>query len=197
MTRAPFETARAAPAMSDEDLCRRLREEPERAFAELYRRHSSPLFRFIYRFTGNSESAEEILHDIFIQLLSGKFDPSPESQLKAWLYAIARNRSLNHLRNASRRAAEDELSARASERELRDSPAGGDAESAVIERELAEKFVSLEARLPGELRETWSLRKQGMDYREIASRLSIPVGTVKSRFHRLVRFLRMELKNEI
>ena len=54
----------------------------------------------------------------------------------------------------------------------------------------------LESRMPEELRATWALRKQGQDYKTIAKNLSIPLGTVKSRFHRLVEYLRKELGNE-
>ena len=59
------------------------------------------------------------------------------------------------------------------------------------------KFRECENNLSTDLRETWNLRKDGFDYQEIADRLSIPLGTVKSRFHRLTLILRKELGHEL
>ncbi|HAZ13165.1 MAG: hypothetical protein A2X86_20785 [Bdellovibrionales bacterium GWA2_49_15] len=83
---------------SDEDLLRELTQDPERGLRLIYQRYAGPLFRFIYRFTVNRESAEELLHDIFIQLLAGKFKNGPDSNLKSWLFTSAKNKCLNHLK---------------------------------------------------------------------------------------------------
>jgi RNA polymerase sigma-70 factor (ECF subfamily) len=152
----------------------------ERQFRELYERHAGPLLRYIYRFTGSREAAEEVLHDVFMQVFNCKFDSSENSNLKAWLYTTARNRSLNLVR--ARPALEVE--------------AVSEVESEDPTESRLSWLQSVEPRLPAELKETWELRKQGLDYGAIAEKLSVPVGTVKSRFHRLVRFLRKELSHE-
>jgi RNA polymerase sigma factor (sigma-70 family) len=173
---------------SDEDLFRELQREQEGPFRALYKRHSRPLFRFIYRFTADAQVAEEILHDVFIELLSSRDRLAGNSSVKSWLYTVARNRSLNHLKAAGRnRVPWEDTGA---------SDAALDAESQLMARDRGLKFAEAEARMPRDLMSTWSLRKQGFDYRAIAADLSIPLGTVKSRFHRLVEFLRKELENE-
>ena len=75
--------------------------QPEQVFRLVYSRHAGPLFRFLIRFTANSETAEEILHDVFVEFLGGKFRPEPGASLKNWLYTLAKNKSLNHLRKKS------------------------------------------------------------------------------------------------
>jgi RNA polymerase sigma factor (sigma-70 family) len=155
-------------------------------FKTLYDRHSGPLFRFIYRFTVNRESTEEILHDIFAELLSGKFKGGEDSNLKSWLYTLAKNKSLNFLKKASHEISNENL--------LSTTPSPEpDLEYQTIHAETASRFAFAEQSLPRDLQQTWNLRKQGLDYQQIANALSIPVGTVKSRFHRLVDHLKKEL----
>ena len=171
--------------MTDEELYSAMgTERKEVAFRALYDRHSGPLFRFIYRFTVNSQAAEEILHDIFIQLLSEKFHLDSGANLKGWLYTLAKNKSLNHIKKTSFEKP-DEIAV----------------ESAIAEDTFEQQFdlnrslqklAALEASLPTDLMHTWKLRKQGLDYQQIADKLSIPVGTVKSRFSRLVEHLKKE-----
>lgn len=148
-------------------------------FQELYDRHGSPLFRFIYRFTLNREIAEEILHDIFMQLFCGKYTPNGSGSLKSWLYTVARNRSLNHLKHAAFEIKSDFV--------VESAPAPCDLESQVRDADRARELTLAETRLPSDLQETWRLKKQGLNYEQIAAHLSIPVGTVKSRFHRLIK----------
>jgi RNA polymerase sigma-70 factor, ECF subfamily len=159
--------------------------EPQPSFRDLYERHSGPLFRFLIRFTENPEAAEELLHDIFVELLRGSYRPEPGSSVQSWLYTVARNRGLNY----RRRPLGEPLEALPSEPEA---PWKEQPETRAIDRDLGARLRALEPSLPEELRETWQLRKQGLDYAQIASRLAVPVGTVKSRFFRLVRLLQEE-----
>lgn len=157
----------------------------EQAFRQLYDRYSGPLFRFIYRFTGNQEHAEEILHDVFTQLLQQKYRTDENSNLKSWLYTLAKNKGLNHLKKSSQEMAV--------EAPLKQTVDQLNIEHEFSNRQISRQLALAEQRLPSELQLTWNLRKQGLDYQEIAQRLAIPVGTVKSRFHRLVEYLKKEI----
>jgi len=173
---------------SDEKLYLQILDQQGSAFKVLYDRYAGPLFRFIYRFTVNKEVAEEILHEVFLQLISGTYKPNPDSTLKSWLYTIAKNKSLNHLKKSSFEI-KDEI-------DITSVHSSIDLESQIIDQNLLEKIAIAEDQLPMDLKQTWSLRKQGFDYQKIAESLAIPIGTVKSRYHRLVEHLRKELKNE-
>ncbi len=176
-------------ATSDEALYSKILEKSEEAFRTLYERHSRPLFGFIYRFTGCREVAEEILHDTLLELLSGKFKIEPNANLKSWLYTIAKNKGLNYLKKKKREFSNDEV--------IETAASDFNLETKTINSDLIKNLNLAEKILPDELKHTWHLRKRGLDNLQIAEELSIPVGTVKSRFHRLVEFLRKELiKNE-
>jgi RNA polymerase sigma-70 factor (ECF subfamily) len=171
---------------SDEQLIEKLRS-PEAGVAcrALYDRYSGPLLRFLYRFTGNQEGAEEILHDIFLELVKGNFRDFSDGGFKSWLFTVARNRGLNSTRHAARERPESDLEETAGPE---------DVESATDLRLALRRLESAESRLPRDLLDTWRLRRSGLAYEEIAAELAIPLGTVKSRFHRLVEFLKEDWK---
>jgi len=167
--------------LADEQLVARLKSEPEAAFRLLYDRHSSLLFRFIFRFTGNSEVAEEVLHDTFLELLKGNFTDLGCGGVKPWLFTIAKNKSLNLQRRAKAESADF------------DNVAGpGNLEDGFALNFSLQKIAALEPTLPQDLLETWKLRQEGLAYQQIAEQLGIPTGTVKSRLNRLVSFFREE-----
>ena len=68
----------------------------------LIRTYSDPLVRFVYCFVSDSAVAEDIVSDTFAALMvkGGQF--SDEEKLRAWLYRVARNRSIDYLRHRSR-----------------------------------------------------------------------------------------------
>jgi RNA polymerase sigma factor (sigma-70 family) len=167
--------------LSDEQLVARLPRDPEIAFRQLYQRYSSVLLRFIYRFTGNQQLAEEILHDIFLELLNGRHAEFPPGGLKSWLFTVAKNKSLNHLRRQQR------------ETPKQAAPFCDWEEKAALQLDL-HKLEASEMALPEDLRATWNLRRTGLDYQQIAEILSVPLGTVKSRLNRLITFLREEFE---
>lgn len=173
--------------LCDNDLYLQLKNEhkKEAAFRSLYDRYSSPLFRFIYRFTLNQQIAEEILHDIFLQLLNDKYRAS-EGNLKSWLFTVAKNKSLNYANKSAFETSEDSAIANAA--------SDSDLEQTFITQDLFKNLSLVESNLPTDLQQTWNLRKQGLDYQQISQALSIPVGTVKSRFSRLVDHLKKEFQ---
>ena len=150
----------------------------EKQFRAMYERHSGALLRFLFRFTADQARAEELLHDVFLEFLNSKSEIAPGA-LQGWLFTVAKNKALNHQRHRSFEESVEDFSETAA-------PTDDSTEQALA------KLAASEARLPADLRETWGLRRQGLGYEEIAARLAIPLGTVKSRFHRLVLVLREE-----
>src|SRR5712691_8997195 len=68
------------------------------AFENLVQRYSTPLFNFIYRFSGDYDQACDILQHVFIQLYGSLPTLRTDKPLKAWLFQVARNRCLDELR---------------------------------------------------------------------------------------------------
>ena len=58
---------------SDDEILKTWRRDPDAGFRLLYQRYAGSLLRYVYRFMGNQEQAEEILHDVFTQILKEDF----------------------------------------------------------------------------------------------------------------------------
>jgi len=160
------------------------RGEPLEALVE---RYSGPLFGFGLRLLRDRGMAEEMVQDTFVRLWRGakRYDPERGS-VRTFVYAIARNAAIDlQRRAASRPLATDE----------------GDLGSAGLGDEPFDKLVlGLDVRsalqtLSDKHRQTLELAyDDDLTQRQIAERLGIPLGTVKTRSHHALRALRQELE---
>ena len=179
---------------TDEQLLQAYREGEAGAFRELIERHHDALLRFLIRFMGDRQAAEDVFQDAFLQvhLSADTFDTS--RRFKPWLFTIAANKGRDSMRRHARRPTVD-LSAPISA----DADGGGrtfldlmqvDVEAphqALDDRERDDMVQRAIDALPDHLREILLLAYfQRMSYANIADALEIPLGTVKSRLHAAV-----------
>lgn len=76
----------------DDAIVAAARRNPE-AFAPLYRKYSTPIYRWCYRETGDAESAADLTAQTFVQALQNlqRYQPQQQASFRSWLYTIARN----------------------------------------------------------------------------------------------------------
>src|SRR5918996_1502640 len=97
--------ARPAASRPDEErLIERCRQGDLGAFEELYRAHAGRLYGVALRLLGNSADAEDILQEIFLAAHRKLDTFRGESALGTWLYRLAKNPCLDHLRSRTGRA---------------------------------------------------------------------------------------------
>jgi RNA polymerase sigma-70 factor, ECF subfamily len=173
----------------DEELVRRLLRGDEDAFTSLYRKCSGAVYRFALYMTGDRHSAEEITQDTFMFLLAnGSSYDAGRGSLLAWLLGVARNGSRRLL---AKRGESDALDNSAES----DIPDEGDLFEEFARRELIEAVRSIVGSLPSPLREVVILCElQELEYKEAATVLRCPVGTVRSRLNRARGLLISKLK---
>lgn len=169
---------------SDEALYARLLRGELAAFDRLYERYERPLYGFLRAQLGDAAEAEDLFHEAFLAVLRARGSRTELRSFKAWLFEVARHLCLNRIR--SRRRADRALETVARE------PHGA-AEPA---RDPATLHAAV-TRLPPALAEVYSLRASGLSYEELATVLEVPIGTVKSRIHEMVRRLREEMHDEV
>jgi RNA polymerase sigma-70 factor (ECF subfamily) len=145
------------------------------ALGELYDRYGGVLLALGQRILGGAAEAEEVLHDVFVEIYkcAGAYDPERGS-VKTWMILRMRSRCLDRVRSAWRSRRSEMSPAQPVElTEARDpSSEGGD----------GARLRAALAALPVAQREVLVLGYfEGLSSSEIAERLDVPIGTVKSR----------------
>ena len=151
----------------------------------VYGRTAAKLFGVCLRILPDKVEAEDVVQEAYVTVWrrAGTFDPDRGSPI-AWLAAIAQNKAIDRLRGGTRRMKPLEDAA-----DIFD-PAPSALNTVITDethRRLMECIDGLEARDASAIRETFL---DGATYEKLASRLSIPLGTIKSRIRRSLVQLR-------
>ena len=188
--------APASPSKTTEDvraadleLARRCRQGDAAAFEELYRTHAGRLFNLVLRMAGSAQEAEDLLQEVFLQAYRKLGSFRGESSLGTWLYRLAVNLSLDHLRGRQVKMsrATDSLDAEGAEEPVAALPIVPTAISRIdLDRAIA--------RLPEGCRAAFVLHDiEGLDHLEVAQVLGVTEGTSKSQVHKARMKLRVML----
>ncbi len=187
--------------LPDADVAALAKQGRESAFRELVRRYERPIFSLIYRIVRDRETAEDLSQDTFIKVLNNIDRYSPAFKLSSWLFKIANNVAIDHLRKRRLDTVSMDGSphaATASQIEASSFEIGGQQETALEEMESRELGSAIEraiASLRPEYRSCIMLRHvEGRSYEEIATILDLPLGTVKTYIHRARHELREALE---
>lgn len=204
MPSRPRGTAAVKPAgsfslasMSDEDLVRKAAAGIREAFELLVRRHQKPLVGYLHRLVGGREAASDLAQDVFIKvyLSMGSFDP--RYRFTTWLYRIASNSAIDHLRRRQPKTCSmDAIAGDDGGRAERLEPAANwpTALEVLRLRELEERLEEAVAALPLSYRQLILLRhRHQCRYDEISRITRLPIGTVKNRIFRARELLRSRL----
>jgi len=174
---------RSGMQRSDEELYRLMKSGDREAFGELYERRGPALRRYALHMSGSAAVAEEVSHEVFIQLMRANtnFDDKRGS-LEGWMYGVARN-----LVRVIRRQGPVQ--------EPVDQPARHDILGELIHEESVTALHGALRELPVLYRDAVVLCDlEEMSYEEASRAMGCPVGTVRSRLHRARGLLAAKLK---
>ena len=156
------------------------------ALAELYHRARTTVYALALSYLKNTEDAEDVTQDAFVQIWDNALGYRAEGKTVAWILTIARNLCLMRLRKQQR-------SGELSEEEwavLPALPAGLSHEEQLALRAALELLDAEERRI------VLLHAVTGWKHREIASLLELPLPTVLSKYHRALTKLRKQLEGE-
>jgi RNA polymerase sigma-70 factor (ECF subfamily) len=177
---------------TDADLMQRVRADDPDAFRLLYDRHVQSAFRVAYAVTRSSRQAEEAVQEAFLSLWRARTAYHPaRGSVASWLLTIVRNRALDVAR---RRATHDQPWAQLSDFELPDTGAEELGDRAARHEQRRAVRTALGS-LPADQAAVLDLAYFGdLTQAEIATRLDLPLGTVKSRIRLGLNRLAAELQ---
>jgi RNA polymerase sigma-70 factor, ECF subfamily len=185
------------PPLTDELLVARVCAGDVGAYEEIIRRYERPIVNFIYRMIGDYEQSLDLAQEVFFKAYRSldRFDPT--FRFSTWLYRIASNRSIDHLRKQSPTILSLDDQAHGEQGGNRvvqlKCPTRGP-EDLLSSQELGARIGEAIDSLPVPSRELILLRHlQGMAYDDIARVTGLPLGTVKNRLFRAREILRRKL----
>lgn len=174
--------------MSEQELVRRAKEGENDAFAQLVRDNEKRIYNLTLRMTGNPEDAMDLAQETFLNAWKGLKFFKGDSAFSTWVYRLASNACIDHLRRQKRRQAmsvtlsldEDEEERQADIPDERFRP-----ETELERKELQRAVERGLRRLTDEHRQVLVMREvNGLSYQEIGDVLDLEAGTVKSRIAR-------------
>jgi RNA polymerase sigma-70 factor (ECF subfamily) len=162
------------------------------AWEEIVQRYHRRIYNICYRFTGTGNDADDLTQEVFIKMYRtlNTYDVE-RGAFMTWVTTVTRNLLVDHFRKTRQDRVTDSLDTTSSDHEDtlplgdRIPDRGPTPDTKVQSREAKEAVHEALQRLSPELREAVILRDlQDFDYREIATVLKVPEGTVKSRINR-------------
>ena len=165
----------------------------EGGFEELVKRYQRPISAYVYRMVGDYEAALDLTQEIFIKIYGSLSRYRPEFKFSTWIYKIAHNAAIDHLR---RTAGRERSLVNGTENDQYDLPIESQSLSPEQQSEREERRVEIEAvvrSLPTAYRELIVLRhSQDLTYEEIVEVTGLPLGTVKNRLFRAREMMRQQ-----
>jgi RNA polymerase sigma-70 factor (ECF subfamily) len=187
-------------SLSDQEVVLQARDGHESAHRELIRRYERPIFSLIYRMVRDRELAEDLSQETFVKALNAIDSYRPEYKFSSWIFKIANNAAIDHLRKReldtlSLEGARDAITPERAEATALQIKDRGETPLEEMEaRELGSAIERAIAALRPEYRSCILLRHvEDRSYEEIAEIMALPLGTVKTYIHRA----RAELKDAL
>jgi len=185
---------------SDQDLLQRIAKKQDIALSELYDRHSKLLFSMALTILHDTDDAEDVLQEVFVQVWRKAAQYQPDlGAPKNWLVRIAHNRAINLLRSRRSRERQNEVSlsvdGNSSSVEVANLGSEENPLIDIVRQSETETIGRALGTLPEEQRILVELAfYQGYSHSEISEKLGLPLGTVKTRIRSGIQALREQLK---
>ena len=155
------------------------------SFENLVKKYQEEIYYFVLRMVGKPQDAEDVTQMAFVNVFRSLAKFKRQSQFKTWLYKIALNLCLNHIKKSKVRETEELDYTMASE----DNPV-----ATVVDKERREELAKAIEELPEKQRLTVVLRTyQDLSYQEVSEVLGCSEGAAKANFHFAVQKLKKKL----
>jgi len=185
----------------DSELVERIVSGEEPLFEVLVRRYQTRVVAHVARMVGSREDALDLAQEIFLKVFGALYRYNPEFKFSTWLFRIAGNAAIDHLRKRRPRTVPLEIpdpESRSGVSTIEHESRGLDPYGELRNLERGKAISRAIADLPLEFRELITLRHfGGLSYEEIARAKNMPLGTVKNKLFRARVVLKERLAGEL
>jgi len=165
----------------------------QHAWEIIVRQHWRKVFNVAYKFVGRHDAAEDLAQDIFLKIFKSLDTFDRRANFQTWLISVSRNLCIDHYRSV--RKERETIDRQVNADDLAPASREVAPDTALEQRDLAILLRKALERLPESLRMAVVMRDiQELSYQEIADRLGLPEGTVKSRINRGRRELARQIR---
>ena len=152
------------------------------AFTRLFYHYNRRIYPFVLQKVKSEEIAEEIIQDTFLRLWTGRANLADMEAPDGYLFKIAVNRTLDHLRKQAREQQFLDI--------YRDDTQSVDIEKSLYDNETRKALAEAVDQLPAQRRKIYLLRQEGYSYLEIGEQLNISPNTVRNQLVSAMQFIR-------
>lgn len=164
--------------MNLRELFARIQNGDKESFVCVYQEMKQPVYTICYRITQSKETAEDITHDVFVKLFCSPPDTSVKN-IRAWIFQMARNLSIDALRKKSRIAGQDE---------------GGPIADTYDRIHLRMDIETALRKLPRDEREILTLHlNAGLNFKEISKIMNLSLPATYRKYRKALNCMQSEL----
>lgn len=180
-----------ADIRTDAELLGKMATGAASALEELMRRHEPRIFQFALKIVKSPELAQEISQDVFLKIWEKRTSLQSIESLPAWLFSLAKNQSLNSLKEIARRYANEEKYAAAQDESL-------DGEAEIQYNDLKKIAAGFVDQLSPQRKAIYRMKvEQGMTTSEIAAQLNLSPSTVRTQLVKSYQLLRASVSDQL
>lgn len=165
------------------ELFYRWKENEKEAYEKLYQKYASLVYRIACTVLKNKENAEDVMQNVFVKLANLPKEKLPTKCEASWLYSVTKNEAISYLRKNKEILPIEEVSKERKEDELEE----------FMQRDSYETMISY---LENKEKQIISLKvEMGLSFKEIASLLNMPMGSVQWKYYKSLHSLKLLIGN--
>ena len=187
--------------MTDRELIHGIVQRDQHVFREVVTLYQNQVIRICYSLVHDEQDARDLAQDVFIEILNSAGSFRGNAKLSTWIYRVAVNKSLNHLKYRKRRQILSRIGLRSQDsgvdpEEIRNLPGTDRADSKLEEKEMKRILHKAIDSLPASQKIAFTLhRYEELSYKEISGVMNISVPAVESLMHRAKQNLQKKLEH--
>lgn len=177
--------------LSDEQLVKIIRENDQELYSEIIKRYNQKLSHYLHRFIYDQDELEDVLQVVFIKVYKNLFGFNIDKKFSSWIYRIAHNEALNHLKKYSKeRISLDEVEYKIVDEKI---DINGQVDKKFLKNNIEKILKNIKIKYQEPLILFYFEQKS---YEEISDILRIPTSTVGTLISRGKKMLKEELRKE-